>query len=52
MRVCQFGVTVEIDVKLTGSRKKPTGISGRGDTVEAAVVHLVDGLDIWAQVLK
>ena len=51
-RISRLGVTAEVRVKRIGSRKKPTGITGTGDTVEEATNHLIDGLDIWAEVLS
>ena len=51
-RISRLGVTAEVRVKRIGSRKKPTGITGDGDTVEEATNHLIEGLDIWAQVLS
>ena len=50
-RISRLGATAEVRVKLIGSRKKPTGITGTGDTAEEATNHLIDGLDLWAQVL-
>jgi hypothetical protein len=39
-------------VKLKGSRKKPSEITGTGDTASAAIDHLITGLDYWAQALE
>lgn len=47
----RLGVSVKILVKLAGSRKKATGISGTGDTTEEAVEKLISTLDIWAQAI-
>jgi len=43
---------VRVRVKLRGSRKRSTEIDGRGETVEAAVEHLITGLDSWAEAIE
>lgn len=50
-RICRLGFTVVVRAHKRGSRKKPSEISGTGDTAELAVAHLIDGLDHWAEVL-
>lgn len=47
----RLGCTVHIAVRLKGSRKKPFKIHGEGSSVEAAVEHLINGLDHWAEAL-
>jgi hypothetical protein len=46
------GWSVEIWVKLEGSRKKPSQICGRGHTPNEAADHLIDSLDHWAEAIK
>jgi hypothetical protein len=52
MSVRRVGYTVRVLVKLKGSRKKPSEITGTGETAEAAIDHLITGLDYWAQALE
>lgn len=48
----RLGVTVKIRVALKGSRKRPSDISGTGDTTEEAVEKLITGLDHWAEAIR
>jgi predicted RNase H-like HicB family nuclease len=51
MRYSRLGGTISILVKLKGSRKRPTKITGNGDTLDAALEDLVNGLDTWAEAI-
>ena len=51
LSLTRFGATVEIPVKLKGSRRKETVISGYGDTPEEAVEYMIAQLDHWADVM-
>jgi hypothetical protein len=50
--VNRYGWSVDILVKLVGSRKRATEICGRGDTAEEAVEKLGQSLDHWATVCR
>ncbi len=50
-RVARSGWTVLIPVSLKGSRKKPTEVSGVGETPEAAADKLIANLDFWARAI-
>lgn len=50
--VCRLGSRVRIPVTLVGSRKKPSTISGSGNTPEEAAEALIRGLDHWAEAIK
>lgn len=52
MVVDRDSFTVEIRVQLRGTRKRPHVISGHGATANDAQEHFIEGLDIWAEVLK
>lgn len=51
MAFTRLGGTISILVKLKGSRKRPTKITGNGDTLDAALEDLVRGLDMWAEAI-
>jgi hypothetical protein len=52
MSVTRGWFHVEILVKRAGSRKKPTLISGNGETPREATDALINSLDNWAEVLR
>lgn len=52
VRVSRLGYTVEIIVKVRGSRKRPHRISDNSEvSVADAIESLIGGLDIWAKIL-
>jgi hypothetical protein len=50
--VSRLGCDVHIQVKLQGSRKRPSKINGTGETVEEAADKLISLLDLWAEAIK
>lgn len=52
LHVDRFGWTVEMSVKLKGSRKAATAIQEDGETPEQAVDNLIAKLDFWAESMK
>jgi len=52
LSVDRLGWSAVIRVKLKGSRKSPYEIHHHGETQEAAVRGLIDGLDHWAEAMK
>jgi hypothetical protein len=51
MHFTRLGGTISIPVTLKGSRKRATKITGNGDSLDAAVDDLLNGLDTWADAI-
>ena len=52
LHVSRGWYSIHVIVKLKGSRKKASELTGRGETAEEAVDHLITGLDHWAEALE